>query len=64
MTRFRNRFGFGLGLWCLMPLLTNFSYITAVSFIGGGNRNAGENHQLLEVTDNLYHILLYRVHLA
>jgi hypothetical protein len=29
----------GLGLWRLMPLLTIFSYIVAVSFIGGGNRS-------------------------
>jgi len=29
-----------LVLWCLMPLSTIFSYIMAVSFIGGGNRSA------------------------
>ena len=26
-----------VGLWCLTPLSTIFSYIMAVSFIGGGN---------------------------
>jgi hypothetical protein len=26
-----------LGLWCLMSLQQYFSYISAVSFIGGGN---------------------------
>jgi len=26
-------------LWCLMPLSQYFSYIVAVSFIGGGNRS-------------------------
>jgi hypothetical protein len=28
-----------LGLWCLMPLSTIFSYIVVVSFTGGGNRS-------------------------
>jgi hypothetical protein len=27
-----------LGLWCLTPLSTYFSYIVTVSFIGGGNQ--------------------------
>jgi len=35
----------GLELWCLMSLSTNFSYIVAVNFIGGGNRRTGENHR-------------------
>jgi len=29
----------GLGLWCLRHFQQDFSYIMAVSFIGGGNRN-------------------------
>jgi len=39
-----------------------FSYSVAVSFIGGGNWSAWRKP--LQVTDKLYHIMLYRVHLA
>jgi hypothetical protein len=38
-----------------------FSYIVAVSFIGGVH---GENNQLSQVNDKLDHIMLYRVRLA
>jgi hypothetical protein len=36
-----------------------FSYIMAVSFNGGGNGVPGENHDLPQVIDKLYHITLY-----
>ena len=44
-------------IWCLLPLSTikYFSYIVAVTFTGG------ENHDLPQVTNKLYHIMLCRV---
>ena len=30
-----------------------------VSFIGGGNRSTQRKHDLLQVTDKLYHIMLF-----
>jgi len=43
------------GLWCLTPQ-QYFSYIVAVSFIGGVKQSTTDMSQ---VTDKLYHIMLY-----
>jgi len=48
-----------LVLWCLTPLSTLFQLYHGVILIGGGNRS--KITELPQVTDKLYHIVLYRV---
>jgi len=52
----------GLGLQCLTPLSTIFQLVT-VGFIGGGNQSTQIITDLSQVTNKLYHITLYQVHL-
>ena len=54
----------GLEGWCLTLLFhkKNFSYTVTVSFIGVGKPE--KSTDLSQVTDKLYHIKLYRLHLA
>ena len=46
----------GLGLWCLTPLLT----ITVISWLEFTEKTT----EMPQVTDKLYHIMFYRVHLS
>ena len=53
----------GLGLWYLMPLTTIFQLYRGSQFLLVEEPEVpGENHDLSQVTDKFYHIMLYQVH--
>jgi len=61
---YKLQLGLGLVLWCLVPLSIIFQLYHGGQFYWWRTLVTGENQRHEQVTDKLYHTILYPVHIT